>query len=736
MRFLRRLRIGPRLALLVLVFLLGLGGYGIWSFNTLNEVKVGGPVYQRIDESQELMADVLPPPVHIIESYLVCLQITRAIDGLHQGALIDRLRVLRAEYEVRHTRWTNAVLDAKLADTLLNQAHEPAVRFYEIAFDQFLPAVHLHDEATAEVALAKLTDLYAQHRVAIDAVVGQAKQRTQVDEAWAATRIDTVSSQQWTVLALVMVLGIGLAILIRLSVIHPLREAVAISQDIAQGRLDGIALEPFHDETAQLHNALRCMAHTLDQSNLARGASEAAARRTSALLENLIDTANVMVVGRDRQGVVSLFNATAERITGYRRDEVIGQRWTTIGILEAPADWQRMEPSTVTRDMVPLVQEQAILTRSGQRRVVSWRNSMNGDADYSLFALISFGLDVTEQLEAEQAIVHAKQVAEAANQAKSDFLANMSHEIRTPMNAILGMTGLALRSDLSVKQRGYMEKVSAAGHGLLGIINDILDFSKIEAGKLNFEFHDFFLVHAFEHLAALSVMKAQDKGLELLFDIAPDVPTALVGDDMRLGQVLLNLVNNAIKFTERGEICVKVTCEEPVTPGAQDVLLRFEVRDTGIGLTTAQIDKLFTAFVQADSSTTRKYGGTGLGLSITKRLVEMMDGRVWAESEPGHGSRFTFTAKMGLQRSQQPSSQLMADPKLRHLRVLVVDDNSAAREILSDIIESLHIKVHTCAGAEAAIAELVAAQQRGAPFHLVVMDWHKWRMVGLPSQRW
>ncbi|MES2582240.1 MAG: response regulator [Pseudomonadota bacterium] len=736
MSFLRLLRIGPRLALLVLVFLLGLGGYGLWSFKTLNEVKVGGPVYQRINQSQELVADVLPPPVHIIESYLVCLQITRAMDGQHQGALIDRLRVLRAEYAARHAHWLAAGLDPRLADTLLYQAHTPAMRFYEIAFDQFLPAVHRHDAPAVEQSLNRLTDIYAEHRVAIDAVVVQAKQRTQHDESWAAERFSTVSSQQWKVLSIVMVLGIGLAVLIRLSVIRPLREAVTISRDIAEGRLDGIALEPFHDESAQLHNALRSMADSLAQSNRARNASEAAARNTSSLLEKLIDTANVMVVGRNRQGEVSLFNTTAEQITGYRRDEVMGKRWAHCGILENLTEWQRMDPGTVTFDMIPPVQEQAIRTKAGQRRVISWRNSTNNDADFGLFALISFGLDVTEQLEAQQAIVHAKQVAEAANQAKSDFLANMSHEIRTPMNAIIGMTGLALRTDLNPKQRNYLQKVNTAGHGLLGIINDILDFSKIEAGKLNFEYHDFLLVHAFDHLAALSVLKAQEKGLELLFDIAPHVPTALVGDEMRLSQVLLNLVNNAIKFTAVGEICVKVTCEEPVLPGAQDVLLRFEVRDTGIGLSPQQIDKLFTAFVQADSSTTRKYGGTGLGLSITKRLVDMMEGRVWVESELGRGSRFIFTAKMGLQRNQQPQvSPLLSDPKLRHLRVLVVDDNSAAREILSDIIESLHIEVHTASAAEAGIAELVAAQQRGTPYHLVIMDWNMPQVDGVEAIR-
>ena len=354
------------------------------------------------------------------------------------------------------------------------------------------------------------------------------------------------------------------------------------------------------------------------------------------------------------------------------------------------------------------------------------------DADDLSLGTVWMFDDVSEERKAAELMRAAKELAEDATRMKSDFLANMSHEIRTPMNAIIGMSHLALQTDLSAKQRNYIEKVDSAARNLLGIINDILDFSKIEAGKLRFEAAEFHLEDVMENLADLSIVKAQDKGLELLFDIGFDVPTALVGDSLRLGQVLINLVGNAIKFTDHGEITVGIhTLDfEPETKPSK-IHLRFDITDTGVGLSEEQRNKLFSAFSQADASTTRKYGGTGLGLTISKRLVELMDGEIGVQSRQGEGSTFTFTAHFGLQAEQRERTRL--DEDVTGLRILVVDDNARAREIMIAILSSQKFDAVAVNSGEEAITALEEAQDAGQPFGLVLMDWMMPGLDGLAT---
>ena len=322
----------------------------------------------------------------------------------------------------------------------------------------------------------------------------------------------------------------------------------------------------------------------------------------------------------------------------------------------------------------------------------------------------------TEQLE------HAQRAAEAATQAKSEFLANMSHEIRTPMNAILGMSYLALKSGLNGRQRNYVEKVHGAAESLLRIINDILDFSKIEAGKLEIETIPFHLGDVFEQLANLVGMRAEEKGLELLFSLPPDLPTALVGDPSRLGQILLNLGNNAVKFTERGDVTVAVSL---VAREPEHATLRFDVRDTGIGMTPQACEQLFQPFTQADASTSRRYGGTGLGLAICRHLVQCMGGTIGVESTLGHGSSFHFTLPFGLQPGAHPAPET---GELRGARALVVDDHPVARELLHALLESMGLQAETAAGGVAALAAVARADADDRPFKLLLLDW---RMPGM-----
>ncbi|KIX12662.1 response regulator [Dethiosulfatarculus sandiegensis] len=313
----------------------------------------------------------------------------------------------------------------------------------------------------------------------------------------------------------------------------------------------------------------------------------------------------------------------------------------------------------------------------------------------------------------------AKRDAQTATKAKGDFLANMSHEIRTPMNAIIGMAHLALKTDLTPKQIDYLRKIDVSAKSLLGLINDILDFSKIEAGKMDMEQVDFDLNETLENVANMITVKAQEKDdLEVLFHWGADVPHYLVGDPLRLSQILVNLGNNAVKFTERGEIVVSTDLVKQKTGKAD---LKFTVRDSGIGMTPEQSAKLFKAFTQADSSTTRKYGGTGLGLTISKRLVEMMNGEIWVESEVGIGSSFIFTAQFNLS-EQKEEKPLKLSQDLTGMRALVVDDNKTARKIFEEMLAEFSLDVEDAPSGDKAL-EVFKAALTDHPFDLILLDW-------------
>jgi two-component system, sensor histidine kinase and response regulator len=351
------------------------------------------------------------------------------------------------------------------------------------------------------------------------------------------------------------------------------------------------------------------------------------------------------------------------------------------------------------------------------------------DANGSIRMWVGSCLNIDARRRAEEELQAAKEVAEEATAMKSIFLANMSHEIRTPMNAVIGMAYLALKTPLSDKQRDYVNKIHNAGTSLLGVINDILDFSKIEAGRLDIESVDFRLDDVIASVTSITAQKAQDKGLEFLAEVESSVRQNLVGDPLRLGQVIANLINNAIKFTEGGEVHLKAELLEQVGARAR---LRFSVKDTGIGITSEQAARLFQPFSQADMSTTRKHGGTGLGLTICRRLVELMGGDIWLESEPGKGSTFLFTVSVGV--ASGPARSRVVPEQLRAVSALVVDDNAAARDILVHALEGFCARVEAVNSGEEAI---VAVKQHDStqPYDVIFMDWRMPGMDGIQAAR-
>jgi PAS domain S-box-containing protein len=562
------------------------------------------------------------------------------------------------------------------------------------------------------------------------------------------------ADQRWWVagMALVAVLG---ALWITWGLLRPVKALRAAAARAAIGDWTARAEVHRNDELGDLATAFNAMIPALqERSRIAedlRTANEVQ-RRTQAQADQLreqkealsvaeervrqiLDTAAEGIFGLDTEGAITFVNPSACRMLGFAADELIGRPSHQL------IHHHHTDGREYPREACPMYAACAHGETSRVDDEVLWRKDGTGmPAEYAaapirkvdrvVGAVISF-LDVTERKRMEAELLRAKEAAEAATRAKSDFLANMSHEIRTPMNAILGMTHLALKTKLTPTQSDYLRKVEISARSLLGIIDDILDFSKIEAGKLDMESVAFDLDEVLENLATLVTVKAQEKeGLEVLFRTAPDVPRSLNGDPLRLGQILVNLANNAVKFTERGEIVVST---DVVLLEEKTVELRFSVRDTGIGLSPEQQARLFTSFSQADTSTTRKYGGTGLGLAISRRLVEMMHGKIGVESAPGAGSTFSFTAIFGIGQDATPARR-EPPPDLRGLRALVVDDNPRSREILDQMLRSFSFDVTLASSGEEGLDEM--ARSAGARrYGLVIVDWKMPGMDGIETAR-
>ena len=626
---------------------------------------------------------------------------------------------------------------------------------------QFPPTLKMQLESAPEVTRISLageqSSTLAVRKPVLTGIVGQVYIGFPL-----ATLEASIRSMERVVLASIVIVMLIVTIIVALvteSIIRPIRHLTGAARLLSaesggafrplsvRSRDEiGVLTETFNHMAAQVfeqHELLeRRVRERTEALSLANAELEAevaereqaqkALQESGELVRLLLDGAPEAIYGIDVDGNTTFCNAACLRMLGYgTASEVLGRNMhvlahhTRVDGTHYPVEECSIYLALKTGNDAHVDGEMLWRKDGSGFPAECWSRPIRRGG--AIIGSVVTYIDVTERKLAEQVLRSAKAAAEEGNRAKSEFLANMSHEIRTPLNGVIGMTELALGTDLTAEQREYLSTVKLSADSLLSVINDVLDFSKMEAGRSELEVRDFDLRGSLETALRTLALAADRKGLELLCEVSPDLPKVVKGDPNRLRQILINLVGNAIKFTADGEVLVTVKVCDP--PSANS-LLHFTVSDTGIGVPADKQKRIFEPFTQADNTTTRMYGGTGLGLAISKRLVELMGGRIWVESRMGGGSHFHFTASLPPSESRGETQALPLPEIPRGVKVLIVDDNRTNRRILLDHLKNWTIRAEAVESGELALSELDAAQQAGDPYSLILTDVHMPTMDG------
>ncbi len=787
-----------RLGMLIGVAILATSGFALAVYDTIKTVQIHGPLYAQIVQSNDLLAATLPPPLYIVESYLMTVELLSAPPS-QQQTLIGQFTRHEQAYSAKQTEWRRRLLPESLHGALAESAGQWAQAFYEQWHREFLPALERGDtRAMADLVYGPLGNLFEQHRREILALTQFADaQRRHVEEEARTTfsaRLYVLGGLGASLIGAMVLIGWLINRQISAPLLRRLQDSDERARSIVTSALDAIiVMDALGQITDWNPHAERMLGWTKDevlgkklsdtiippqyrerhnrglQQYLATGEGPALGKRLelTALrangtefpielaitpltlasgttfsgfirdiserkqwedtLHTVVESAPSGMVLVDQSGILRMVNAEIERIFGYPRAELLGKPIETL--LPEPIRQQHVKDRSAF-----MAQPSSRAMGTGRALYGRRKDGTEFPVEVGLksvrtatgISIIATVMDVTERKQIETALRQAKEHAEAANTSKSQFLANMSHEIRTPMNGVLGMAELLLNSPLTEKQRHLADSVHRSGTALLGIINDILDFSKIEAGKLELERIEFGLRETIEEAVDLFADPASKKELELICYIPDDIPDNVIGDPIRLRQVLLNLVGNAVKFTPRGEVTVRATL---LNKERDRLTLKIDVTDTGLGIPPQAQSRLFTAFSQTDGSTTRRFGGTGLGLAIVKQLTQLMGGEVGVTSAASRGSTFWFTTQLGW--VEQPPAFKATDRFLDHMRILVVDDNETNRYILEAHLASWGADTVSADSGAAALALLREQADRHPPIDLAILDIHMPDMDGL-----